>query len=250
LFDPFFQMIDASPAAYAACSAALVVASATHRITGQAFGLVLAPLVAIAAPSHVPALVLLCGLPVMIYSFKGDWATIQWREISYAFAGRVVGSIAAAAFVAGFADEATIGVSVAVCVLIGVGLSLTRLRVAVSPLSLTVAGTLSGGMATLTSVGAPPMGLLYQNEAFHRARSTLNAFFLFGALASVGALAVYGLIATSDIAFAAALMPAMAVGVLIGDAALARLRIATLRPFVLAVSVSAAVFLIFRAVAA
>lgn len=247
MFESFFQLIDVSPGTFLVCCAALVVASATHRITGQAFGLILAPLLAIAAPSHVPALVLLCGLPVMIYSFKGDWATIAWREISYAFVGRVVGAIAAAAFVANFADEDTIGISVAICVLIGVGLSMTNLRLAISPLSLSVAGALSGGMATLTSVGAPPMGLLYQNEAFHRARSTLNAFFLFGALASIGALVAYGLVNASDVAFAVALMPAMVLGVLIGNAALKRLKIATLRPFVLVVSISAAVFLILRA---
>lgn len=247
MLDSFFHLIEATPAAYLACGAALVVSSATHRITGQAFGLILAPLVAISAPSHVPALVLLCGLPVMVYGFKGDWATIEWREISYAFVGRVVGSIAAGYGIATFADQDVICVSVAICVLVGVGLSLTKLRIGISPVSLTIAGTLSGGMATLTSVGAPPMGLLYQNEGFHRARSTLNAFFLFGALASVASLVAFDLIGFSDLVFAAALTPAMALGVVLGDAALKRLAIVTLKPFVLVVSICSAVFLLVRA---
>ena len=86
------ELIDATPLAYMACFAAILISSATHRVTGQAFGLICAPLIALAAPSHVPALILLCGLPVMIYSFKGDWGDIRWREISYAFLGRVVGA--------------------------------------------------------------------------------------------------------------------------------------------------------------
>src|SRR4051812_49870351 len=80
----FFALVEASPAAYAACFAAILVSSATHRVTGQAFGLICAPLIALAAPSHVPALILLCGLPVMVYSFRGDWEEIRWGEISYA----------------------------------------------------------------------------------------------------------------------------------------------------------------------
>lgn len=91
------------------------------------------------------------------------------------------------------------------------------------------------------------MGLLYQNEAFHRARSTLNAFFLFGAVASIAALVAYDLIGGADVVFAVALTPSMAIGVLLGNAALKRLRIATLKPFVLIVSVCSAVFLLLRA---
>jgi hypothetical protein len=49
----FFELIDATPAAYLACLAAILVSSATHRVTGQAFGLICAPLIALAAPSHI-----------------------------------------------------------------------------------------------------------------------------------------------------------------------------------------------------
>jgi hypothetical protein len=54
------ELIDATPLAYMACFAAILISSATHRVTGQAFGLICAPLIALAAPSHVPALILLC----------------------------------------------------------------------------------------------------------------------------------------------------------------------------------------------
>ncbi len=245
--DTFFLLIDATPVSYLACSLALVVSSATHRITGQAFGLICAPLVALAAPAHIPALILLCGLPVMLYGFKGDWAQIRWSEISYAFAGRVGGAVLAATAVASLADRSVIAVAVAACVLLGVAASLTRVQVAITPVSLTVAGFLSGAMATLTSIGAPPMGLLYQRQSFGHARATLNAFFLFGALASVAVLVLYGLISLANVLMTAALLPAMAAGVVLGDLALRRLRIASLRPFILTVSVGTALLLLARA---
>ena len=185
----FFEMIDATPAAYLACFAAILVSSATHRVTGQAFGLICAPLIALAAPSHIPALILLCGLPIMLpYSIRFDRSEVRWNEVVYAFAGRVAGAVLAATIIAVLADKNFISVCVGISVLLGVAISLTNFAVAINPASLVAAGFMSGAMATLTSVGAPPMGLLYQRASFGHVRATLNAFFLFGALASVGAL--------------------------------------------------------------
>jgi uncharacterized protein len=242
----FFGLIDATPLAFAACFLAILVSSATHRITGQAFGLICAPLVALAAPSHIPAIILLCGLPVMVHSIRFDWSEVRWREISYAFAGRVVGAILAATVIAAFADKEIISICVGLAVLLGVAISFSSFAVAITPGSLLVAGFMSGAMATLTSVGAPPMGLLYQRDSFDHVRATLNAFFLFGALASVGALLLYGLITRADVWLTLALLPAIAAGTLIGDAALGRLTITTLRPFTLAISTFAAVVLLLR----
>jgi len=242
-----FEMIDATPLVYLACFAAILMSSATHRVTGQAFGLICAPLVALAAPSHIPALILLCGLPVMMYSFKGDWREIRWGEISYAFLGRVIGAILAATIIALISDKNFISVCVGISVLLGVAISLANFSVAINPTSLIAAGFLSGAMATLTSVGAPPMALLYQRASFGHVRATLNAFFLVGALASVGALLVYGLIGRSDVGLAVALLPAIWLGTVTGDVALKRLTIKSLRPFTLVISVVAAVALILRA---
>jgi uncharacterized protein len=242
----FFELIDATPAAYLACFAAILVSSATHRVTGQAFGLICAPLIALAAPAHIPALILLCGLPVMMYSFKGDWAEIRWREISYAFAGRVAGAMLAATIIAVAADKNFISVCVGVSVLLGVAISLTNFAVAINPASLVAAGFMSGAMATLTSVGAPPMGLLYQRASFGHVRATLNAFFLFGALASVGALLLYRLIDRSDVGLTIALLPAIWLGTMAGDVFLKRLTIKSLRPFTLIISTFAAVVLLLR----
>lgn len=247
--DTFFQLIDATPGSYLACCLALVLSAATHRVTGQAFGLICAPLVALAAPAHVPALILLCGLPVMVYGFRGDWEAVRWGEISYAFAGRLAGAVVAATGIASLADKSLVAVAVAICVLLGVAASLTSLRLAISPASLTVAGFLSGAMATLTSIGAPPMGLLYQHQSFDHARATLNAFFLFGALASIGVLAAHGLVTWANILMTAALLPAMGAGVAIGNLALSRLRIGSLRPFILGLSAATALLLLARAAA-
>jgi uncharacterized membrane protein YfcA len=90
------------------------------------------------------------------------------------------------------------------------------------------------------------MGLLYQRQSFGHVRATLNAFFLFGALASVGALLLYGLIKSSDVILTLALLPAIWLGVRLGDGALKRMTIRSLRPFTLGISTFAAVILLLR----
>jgi uncharacterized membrane protein YfcA len=67
-------------------------------------------------------------------------------------------------------------------------------------------------------------------------------------LASVGALLIYGLINSSDLALTVALLPAIWLGTVTGDVALKRLTIKSLRPFILVISVVAAVALILRTV--
>ena len=123
--------------------AAILMSSATHRVTGHAFGLICAPLIALAAPSHVPVLILLCGLPIMLYSIRFDRSEVRWGEISYAFVGRVVGAVLAATIIAAVASTAFVSVCVGIAVLLGVAISLTSLAVAINPASLLAAGFLS-----------------------------------------------------------------------------------------------------------
>lgn len=67
-------------------------------------------------------------------------------------------------------------------------------------------------MGTLTSVGAPPMGIVYQHSPGPTVRATLNAFFAFGTVASLASLAWFGLLKIDHLMFAIALTPALFLG--------------------------------------
>jgi uncharacterized protein len=235
-----------TPGEYVLCALAICLATAVHRVTGQVFGLISAPLVALVAPRHVPALILLSGLPVMAYGLNVDWRGVHWREIGFLLSGRVVGAAAAGALTLALSSPRLIALSVGLTVLAGVGLSFTKLRPVVAPLPLTLAGTLSGFMATLTSVGGPPVALLYQDQPVAQTRATLNAYFLFGSTISVSVLLAYSLIKWPSVVLFVCLLPAMALGVLIGDTVLGRANIRSLRPITLTVAAFAACTLIGR----
>ena len=74
------------------------------------------------------------------------------------------------------------------------------------------AGTMSGLMGTLTSVGGPPMALVYQREQAATLRSTLAGFFLFGATWSLITLAVTGEVGSASSSTASSCCPASSSG--------------------------------------
>ena len=100
----------------------------------------------------------------------------------------VIGALAAAQILMLIPSRDGFSLLFAGLILAAVALSLARWRVRPTRRSLLVAGTLSGLMGTVTTIGAPPMGIVYQHAPGARTRGTLNAFFALGALVSLGAL--------------------------------------------------------------
>jgi hypothetical protein len=89
----------------------------------------------------------------------------------------MIGAVLAATTIAAVVNYALMSACGGVAVVFGVAISFTNLAVAINPASLLTVSFLSGAMATLTSVGAPPMGLLYQRQRSDM-YATPNAFFL------------------------------------------------------------------------
>jgi uncharacterized membrane protein YfcA len=234
------------PVAWLACSIAMAAAVLTQRATGGAFGMVVAPFVALTAPVYMPGGVLLASLIVTALCLRLPLGAIAWRELSPMLVGRVAGAAAAAGLVMLAPDPAAMAVLVALSVLAGVGLSLAGLRADLSPRNLLAAGALSGLTGTLTSVGAPPIMLLYQHRAAAAARPTLNAYFLLGVALSLAVLALGGRLGWSDAVFVLSMLPAMALGFALAPAFLRRLGTRSLRPLVLALATCASLLILLR----
>lgn len=241
-------MFSVDPYALFGLAIIIVIAAALHRIAGQGFGTVVAPFAALLAPAHTPATVLLLGTMVTLLGVSLDFRDVRLREISPAILGRFLGTIPAVWLVGFVAGSQWLGLSVAAMILLGVGLSLAGLKVAKTPGTLLAAGGLSGFMGTLTSVGAAPLGLIYQNDEAKAARPTLNAFFLLGVLFSVGGLAIGGLIRAEHLMLAATLSPLIIIGVWLAGPLAKRTERATLKPAALGLASFAALLLIAKAI--
>ncbi|QIE57192.1 sulfite exporter TauE/SafE family protein [Pikeienuella piscinae] len=235
-----------SSGALAAMGAVVLAASALHRLGGQGFGTVLAPFAALVAPHYTPATVLLLGVLVTAMGAGLGVRGIRAREIAPAVAGRILGTIPAVWLVGAVVGSPLLGPVVAGVILLGVALSLAGLKVAKTPSTLVAAGALSGFMGTLTSVGAAPMGLIYQHEAARTARSTLNAYFLVGVLFSVAGLLAAGLIDAGHLLLAALMAPVVLAGFWLAGPLTRRSESMPLRPISLGLAVLGAALLIGR----
>lgn len=233
-------------ATFALAFAAVMVGSGLQRLAGQGFGSTAAPLLALVAPGHLPAVVLLLGAVTASLSATFDFSSIDWRRIAPALVGRAAGAMAAVAVIAAAPGPDQISVAVALAVLTGVVLSLSGLRLAITDASLTGAGFLSGLMGTVTGVGAPPMGLLYQHEAARKARATLNAFFLIGLAFSLAAIIQQGLVRREDLVLSLTLLPAILIGAVAASYMAGKVANRALRPFAIGLATLAAIGLLIR----
>jgi hypothetical protein len=174
--------------------------------------------------------------------------SIDRRGLGFALGGRVLASVAAVACLGLLAPE-SFGTLFGVLVLLAVALSVAGLRVEASSRNLFLAGGLSGFMGTLTSIGAPPMAIVYQNARGPVMRATLNAFFVAGAAISLVALGWAGRIEVADAVLAGIMLPFAAAGFLLSGWGRRLVDKGRVRIVVLTVSTLSAVILIGRALA-
>ena len=191
--------------------AAVVLGSLVQGLSGFGLGLTAAPVVAFVDPTLVPAALLIVIAPLPLLTAWRERAHIVWRQVWAALLGRLPGTAVGIGAVALLSPRA-IALVVAVVVLLGVAASLVRWDLRPTRASLLVAGGVSGAMATATSIGGPPMALVYQRSGGPTARATMGAFFGLGLPISLGVLIASGQVGTHALVSGLLLLPAMALG--------------------------------------
>lgn len=181
---------------------------------GMGFGLTAAPLVALLDPELVPAPVLILGFFSSAWVALRHRAEIVWPEVGLASLGRLIGVGLSMVLLIGFSRDA-FTIAFAVLVILAVAMSLAGLRIPFTPGTLVGVSVLSGVMGTITSVGAPPLALIYQGRAPGPSRATLAAFFAIGVAVSLAALVATGWCDGHDAVLAAVMAPAMVGGLLV-----------------------------------
>ena len=131
---------------------------------------------------------------------------VDWSGLRFALGGRLPG-VVLGSWIVVTQPARTTAVVVAVVVLGAVALSATSWDARPTPRALAVAGVVSGVSGTATSIGGPPVAMLYQRAGGSVLRSTMGVYFLVGNVLSVGALALAGEIGQRDLLRALALLP-------------------------------------------
>ncbi|WP_164897323.1 sulfite exporter TauE/SafE family protein [Sinorhizobium medicae] len=197
-----------------AAALALVLAGAVQGSTGFGFNMLAAPMLAIIDAAFVPGPMLAMAIAVSAGGMVREWRDVSRQDLAFSLTGRLLAA-GAAAFCLQLLSPDAFAAVFGLGVLFAVALSLLGLKIETTRRSLFFAGVLSGFMGTLTSIGAPPMAMVYQNTGGVRMRATLNAFFVVGGVISIAALFVAGSFGSSDLLLAGTMLPFAFLGFLL-----------------------------------
>jgi uncharacterized membrane protein YfcA len=237
--------LDVSTGTLPVLAVSVTVGAVVQGSVGLGLGLVAAPVTALVEPSLMPGLMLWLAVSLPLMTLLHDRSEVDWRGLRWALPARVPGTVVGVLVVSWLADR-TLGVVVGAMVLIAVGLTVWTIRLPVNRRTLVTAGCVSGVTGTATSIGGPPLALLYQHRPGRQVRSTLAVYFLVGAALSLVGLGLGGALHLRDLGLAAALAPCLLLGFAVAGPVRSRVDAGHTRAAVLAVCAASAIALLVR----
>jgi len=177
---------------------AVVLGALVQSGVGLGLGVVAAPVVTLLDPALMPGSMLIAGaaLPVLILAREARHT--DWPGVSWALAGRIAGTAAGIWLVTAVPVQA-LGILVGAAVLAVIAAGSLGRELPRNRWTLLGAGVVSGTTGTATSIGGPPVALLYQRERGARVRATLSLFLCVGNSLAIAALAVAGRMPAPDV---------------------------------------------------
>ncbi|MDD9944485.1 MAG: TSUP family transporter [Myxococcales bacterium] len=212
---------------------------------GFGSALIAAPLLALIDPRFVPAPVIMASFTVTVLIALREHRRLNLRDVGWVVVGRIPGTILGVGALL-FLAPRPLGLLFALLVIVAVVLLAFGRAPPRNRLTLLAAGLVSGVMGTVTSVGGPPVALMFHDAAGPTLRGTLSGYFLLSALISLGGLLLAGLMGVDDVVAYLVLVPGVVVGFALSHRTRAYLDRGYTRVAVLALSAVAAVGVVFK----
>ena len=238
-----FIVSSLSPIEYAAVFFVMAAAAGLQGGIGFGMNLLAAPLVALIEPRLVPGPLLVAAVTLTILVAVRNRADVDWTGFRWVMVGRLPGTLLGALLVAAISARG-ISIAVGLAVLLAAGLSVSRLALSPNAVTLLGAGLVSGFSGTVSSIGGPPLAVVYAGERGPVIRGTLSMIFVIGGLVSAVALAVVGRLGLDELWLALLLQPPVIVGFLSSRRLAAHLDAGRTKAAVLSVSVLGALAVI------
>lgn len=167
-------------------------------------------------PSMVPSCIILMGTFLAFSNALLSLKDIIKVDLIYAYFGRLIGSFMAMPLIFLTLGTKNYLIIFGTLLLVATYMSIKKWNIVANKKNITIAGTISGLMGTLTGIGGPPMALVYQNSSARKVVATLNMFFGVGALFSVILFIYYDLINLPEVMKSIYLSPALIIGTYVG----------------------------------
>jgi hypothetical protein len=234
------------PVALLVAGLVVAVGALVQGTVGFGLALVAAPLLAILDPALVPVPLLVVTGAHALLALRRERGDVDWPGVGWALVGRLPGTalgVLAVATLPPRAFAAAVGATVLVCA----GLSVVSWRPRPTVPALLVAGLVSGAGGTASSIGGPPVALLYAGAGGPRVRSTLAAYFTAGTALSLAGLGLAGQVAAPALGAGALLLGPTAAGFALSGPARRLLDRGWVRPAVVGLAAAGALVLLVRA---
>ncbi len=227
---------------------AIVIVFAGSIIQGSVgFGLgpLAVPLLVLLDPVFVPGPLLLAALLLTFLLYRREKHAVVRSDLTWAVFGRLLGTVVGAVLLESLSGG-RFSLWAGILVLAALGIFASGMSLPVNRLNLVSAGTVSGFMGTVASIGGAPMALLFQDQKGPRIRGTLSGIFVVGTVLSIASLIVIGRFGVRELLAAAVLVPGIAAGYWISARTAPFLDAGRIRMAVLTVAGLAAGLLIVR----
>lgn len=221
------------------------IAAGLHASIGFGAGLIAAPLLLLIDPHFVPGPLLICIGLLSAAILLRDRIELRVETVGWALVGCAMGS-AAAAILLGVLSTRAFGLIFAGLVLLAVAISASGRTPRLSPGHSIVAGALGGLMGTISSIGGPPVALLFQHQPGPAIRANLSAYFILSTAIALFALSSVGRLGASEFGATALLLPGFALGFLISFRTANLADRGSTRPLILAISAVSAVVILLQ----
>lgn len=240
-----FAGLPVAPFAFVVLFAAVAIGALVQGTIGFGINVIAAPVAAIVLPEALPSAMIVMTLPMTAGSAFREREHIDREGVLWSTLGRLPGVVLGGFAVSRLEPEA-LATWIGGFVIVAALMSVATANLRVTPLSTVLVGGIGGLMGTMSSVGGPPLALLYQREPGPVLRSTLGTTFLIGAGLSLGALAVAGRVEPWHWGLGLALMPAVALGLVASRGLHERVDAGWLRPCVVGFACLAGLVVIVR----
>ena len=197
--------------AFVVVASAVSAGSTVQGSVGFGLNLLAAPFVAIVVPEALPATLVLLAFPLAVAVVRREHHHVDSVALPWMLLGAVPGTVLGLLIV-GHVSPRELAVVVGSITLIGVTLSIVSPPLAVTPGTSAAAGFVSNVFGTASSVGGPPVALLFQHHPGPVARSTLSGFFATSAALSLIGYLITGTVSLDQLLFALTLAPFMVGG--------------------------------------
>ncbi|HEY8545200.1 MAG TPA: TSUP family transporter, partial [Acidimicrobiales bacterium] len=152
--------IDLSLGEYLVVSVGVALGALAQGAVGFGANLIAVPLLAAVAPAALPGTMILLPLPLQLEMIGRERHGVVWSDVGWLTLGRVPGVLAGTWIVTAVALD-QLSVLTGLVVLVAVVVSAAATRLPFTRASKLAAGAVSGTFGTATSIGGPPVALLY-----------------------------------------------------------------------------------------